>query len=359
MISIKKTNIFFLSLVIFVLIITFMMILPFWKVLLSAAVLAYLFFPLYKWLNGKVKHPNLSAFIMLLLIIVLVILPSFFIITGLINESVHVYSLTKSNLIKTPIFSSIFKDNINFFGFNLDLSTFSSQIASEVEAFLLSITSSIVMSIPHFLLNLFVFLFALFFFFRDGDKIVNLLRNLLEIHVKHKRFLESELNNMTKSIVYGSFAAALAQSIAGLVGYYLFGVSTPIIWALATFFVSLLPLVGPSLIWLPLGLLKLFEGYVLHSSTLMFQGSGLLVYGFFVISWVDNLVRPRIVSGNSNMHPLLVLISILGGLYVFGFIGVLAGPLVLVALLVFVKMYLKYGKSLFVNDSKRGERNES
>ena len=215
------------------------------------------------------------------------------------------------------------------------------------------------MSIPALLLRFFIFLFALFFFFRDGEKIVSIAKDLLEIDVRHKKFLEQEIVKMTHAVIYGSFASALAQSLFATLGFYLFGVSTPLLWGVATFFVSLLPVIGPPIIWFPLALLKLYEGYVLHSGSLSFQGFGLLIYGFLVISWVDNLIRPRVVSSSVEMNPLSILISVIGGIAVFGFVGIFAGPLILVLLISIGKLYLKYHFSLFVKtkdyDNLRGD----
>ncbi len=346
-VAIKSFNLFFTLFVIVVVVLSFLMILPFWKVLFSAAIITYLLHPLYKRLDAKIKHPNLSASLMLLFSLLVVVVPSFLILNGLVSELVHFYSTMNSSM-SVPVLSSKINSSFSFFGLSVSLASLSSQIISEVESFILSRTSHWVLSVPNFLLNSFVFFFALFFFFRDGEKFVNSLKKVLEINIKHKHFLEKEISSMTWSILYGSFMAALAQAIFATVGFYLFRVPDPLLWGVATFFVSLLPFIGPPLIWFPLAVIKLLQGYYMGSHLFLFQGIALLIYGAFIVGSVDNIVKAKVVSTSSNLNPLLVLVSILGGLYLFGFVGVLAGPLVMVLLLSLIKLYSKYGVSLFV-----------
>ena len=95
---------------------------------------------------------------------------------------------------------------------------------------------------------------------------------------------------------------------------------------------SLLPLIGTAIIWLPIGIMLLVEGHV-------FAGLGILIYSAVLTSNVDNLIRPKIISKKANIHPVLVLIGVFGGLKLFGFVGVVAGPLILALLLVLLKFY--------------------
>ncbi len=353
----KSFNLFFISLVVFVLILSFLMILPFWKTLFSAAVVAFFLFPIYNWLNSRLKHPNLSASLMLVFSILFVVVPFILIINGLTLELVGVYRSTSSSISGASLsYPNLLSYHLDFFGSKISPSYFSSQVMSELESWIFSLSSKLLMSVPALLFHFFVFLFALFFFFRDGKKIVSSAKDLLEIDVRHKQFLEKEIAKMTHAVIYGSFASALAQSLFATLGFYLFGVSTPLLWGVATFFVSLLPIVGPPLVWFPLALLKLYEGYVLHSNILLFQGFGLLIYGFLVVSWVDNLIRPRVVSSSAEMSPLLILISVIGGIAVFGFVGIFAGPLIIVLFVSIGKLYLKYHISLFVKgNTSRGD----
>lgn len=165
-----------------------------------------------------------------------------------------------------------------------------------------------------------------FFLFRDGDRLLGQLRGVLS------RLLGDRMENYftavgdtTRAVVYGLLLAALAQGLMAGLGYWAAGVKTPAFWGATTALVALVPF-GAPLIWGSIGVWLLLQGQVA-------AGIGLLLWGFLVISWIDNLVRPMVISGVAKIPFLLVLFGVLGGLAAFGLIGLFVGPVILAVLL--------------------------
>ncbi len=325
---------------------------PFAKSLITAAILAYILYPIYNFLLSKLKSKNLTASIMLILTLLLIIIPMFLIINGIIGESLGVYSSIKGNMSQSVVINKLSNIKLPEKLGNFDFKIVTTQTASKVENLLIGIISKLILSLPNMLFNLFIVLFSLFFFFRDGDKILDFTRNLLEINVKHRRFLEREVSSMTYSIIYGNFMAALAQAILATIGYFIFQVKSPLLWGLATFFIAMIPLIGSSIIWGPLAILKLIEGYFTQSWLLIFQGVSLLLWGAFAVGTIDNIVRPKFAGEKSRIHPLIILITMIGGIKIFGFIGIIAGPIIYALAAGITKLYFKYGTELLTKRRK-------
>ncbi len=165
-------------------------------------------------------------------------------------------------------------------------------------------------------------LLTAFFLYRDGPEVTEQVRRLL------RALLGARLDNYiatteetVKAVVYGIVLTAIAQGgVAGL-GYWLVGLQTPILLGLATMFVAMIPF-GAPLVWVSASLWLLANGQA-------WAGISLLLWGALVVSWVDNIIRPIVISGASRIPFLLVLFGVLGGLARFGFIGLFVGPVVL------------------------------
>ncbi|MBA4253017.1 MAG: AI-2E family transporter [Comamonadaceae bacterium] len=169
-------------------------------------------------------------------------------------------------------------------------------------------------------------LLTAFFLFRDGEQLFQesrqVLRGLLGNRVQ--AYFDA-VGNTTRAVVYGLLLAGVAQGFVAGLGYWAVGISAPVFWGAATALLALIPF-GAILIWMPMALWLLLTGYVA-------AGIGLLLWGMLAVSWIDNLVRPLIISGVSKVPFLIVLFGVLGGLGAFGLIGLFVGPVILAVLL--------------------------
>ena len=178
-------------------------------------------------------------------------------------------------------------------------------------------------------LNALRFGFALltaFFLFRDGDRLLDQLRGVLHGLLGDRvQAYFTAVGDTTRAVVYGLLAAAFAQGLLAGLGYWAAGVSAPAFWGAVTALVALIPF-GAPLVWGSIGVWLLLQGEV-------GAGIGLLLWGALVVSWIDNLVRPLVISGVAKIPFLLVLFGVLGGLAAFGLIGLFVGPVILAILL--------------------------
>ena len=175
-------------------------------------------------------------------------------------------------------------------------------------------------------LRLGVALLTTFFFFRDGERLLEQLRRILHglLGDRVQAYFVA-VGDTTRAVVYGLLLAALAQGLLAGLGYWVADVDSPVFWGAATAVVALIPF-GAPLIWASIGVWLLLTGE-------LGAGVGLLLWGALVVSWVDNLVRPLVISGVAKIPFLLVLFGVLGGLAAFGLIGLFVGPVILAILL--------------------------
>jgi predicted PurR-regulated permease PerM len=323
------------------------MLFPYAKTIIASATIAYIFYPIYKKLLKILKNKNWTSMFMLLIVFIIVIVPLFLIFANLISEGRRVYSDFKSQVIEAQTQNLIEKLNISekFSFINLDRVV--EQTSSNFEKVLFSLTSKALTIVPNLLLHLFIALFSLFFFFRDGEVMILKFKEIIGLPKQHHDLLSREISDMVYSTIYGNIIVSLIQAIAALIGYFIFGIKTPILFGVLTFLVSVLPYVGAPLVWFPISALMIVEG-LLFNSPKFYNGIGLMLWGFFIVSTIDNITKPKIIGDRAKLHPLLVLLGIIGGIRVFGFIGIIIGPVICALASAIIGMQLKHGFDLWL-----------
>jgi predicted PurR-regulated permease PerM len=171
--------------------------------------------------------------------------------------------------------------------------------------------------------SLFVMLFALFFFLRDGRAIGQQIRDLLPLPDIERDRLMSTTRDLVIASVGAGLAVATAQGTIGGITFWLLGIGAPVVWGVAMAFCSLIPMVGAALVWVPTVIWLLLSGSITRAIIL-------LIVGALGISMADNILRPLILSGRTSASGLIVFLGILGGVAAFGFIGLVLGPIILV-----------------------------
>jgi predicted PurR-regulated permease PerM len=171
--------------------------------------------------------------------------------------------------------------------------------------------------------NLFVTLFALFFLLRDGDRVAALIRRVLPFPEAERERLITEAQDLVIASVGAGLAVAAVQGLIGGVTFWALGLPVPVAWGVAIGICSLIPVVGATLVWVPVALWWLLSGSVMKALILAGIGAG-------VIGMVDNILRPIILSGRASVNGLVVFIGLLGGVAAFGFVGLVLGPIILV-----------------------------
>ncbi|MGM5482484.1 MAG: AI-2E family transporter [Nanobdellota archaeon] len=315
----------FMALSILLFVLAFMIAKPFISDLLTAIILAYIFYPLYKIVLKKVKSKHFSSFIIVFLIFLIIAIP-------IIWTATSFYGQVKEFMViqdKLPGFLSDEKTESSNLSYIKNLGEIISKrtdiISKSYQIY--EIISKISYTIIHFFLSLFM----TFFFIKDGHKFVNFLKKLLKNKREYNLEILKTIEKTIHAVIYGIVIVALIQGIVSMIAYgtlSAFGaLSNPIFWGVLTFFAAFIPTIGTGLIWLPLSLFLIIQGIFTENIPLIIMGSSLIAYGSLIIGTIDNFIRPKLIGDRAEIHPVVVLVGVLGGVSIFGFIGIIIGPL--------------------------------
>lgn len=340
---------FFILLAIAIFGVVFLIVKPFITSILAGGIIAYVFYPVYKWLNSKTKRKNLSAFLVTVLFILLIVVPLFLIVNTLSREAYVMYLTAKQRIAGGSILSLECKEETGV------ICSFSNKVSGFLENpkvqyqlddslkkatnFVVNALPNILMSIPLILLNFFVIVFVGFYLLRDGPLLVEKVKKVLPLKKTHQEDVFKKFEDVTRAVIFGHVSVALIQGALGSIGFIIFGIPSPFLWGSVMAFFALLPFIGPPIVWLPIALMQILEGYSDGNTSLIIKGILLILYGTLVVGTIDNLLKPQLISDRADVHPVLVLLGVLGGLKVFGIMGFVIGPLLLALFMAFVKIY--------------------
>ena len=321
---------------------------PFLPALFTGGIIAYLSYPLYKKILTRIKNKNAASLIVSVFIILLLIIP-IVVLLGLISkEAYDTYTTLYQQNLGTNFLRVVCKDDnavcstirslIDFLP-KEDLDYYIQVSIGKITVFIIENFSEFLASIPLFLLNFFVMTFVVYYLLKDGEIIIKRLRNILPLKEAHKQHVFDRFHDITYAVFYGNISIALIQGLLGAIGFWIFGVTSPVLWGFVMAMFALIPYFGTAIVWLPAALNLIFSGYLQADNSAVIRGIALIIYGLIVISSVDNILKPKIIGTKANIHPILVLLGVLGGLNLFGFIGLILGPIMLTLLMTFVDIY--------------------
>jgi predicted PurR-regulated permease PerM len=190
---------------------------------------------------------------------------------------------------------------------------------------------------------------AMFYLFRDGDSILKRLRELLPFEDQHRERMMREAQDLIFASVISTLVAAAVHAVIGGIAFAITGIHAPVFWGVMMGFFSLVPVVGSSLIWVPAAVSLMVSGHI-GRGILLVMICGLLV------ALVDNVVRPWLISGRAEMGGLVVFISVLGGISVFGLLGVVLGPIVVATTASLLDLYMPGSQAGNIASKARGSK---
>lgn len=334
----QKNHHFLLFLIILAFIGTFFIMKPFFISIFLAFILATMFNKTNKKLLKKFNGRKALTSIIMCLWVMLVLIIPFAIITVLtINEADQLIkqaqekniSFNLESIQNLPILQSL------DFGGLFDPKEGIAQITKSAQSagnYLFSAVKTIYTSTSNFIFILVVCFFALYYFFKDGNLIIKKTMDLSPLPSSQEKEVFEKFNTMTVATIKGTLVIALIQGLLMGIVFWIAGVKAPTIWGLLTAIVSIIPLLGVFLVWLPAGLILLFMGNI-------WQAILIMVIGGIVISSIDNFLRPQLIEGETSLHPLLVFLSTLGGIAVFGPLGFVIGPVIITLLISLLEIY--------------------
>ncbi len=195
-----------------------------------------------------------------------------------------------------------------------------------------SLVKGLLQGMSSFFLNAFVILFLLYFMLRGYDQFEAAVEELLPFTEKNKRTVSSETISIVKSNAIGIPVLALVQGVFAYIGYLIFGVENALLFAVLTTFTTIIPVLGTMIVWVPMAIIMGINGDWLNAILLG-------AYGFIVIGGVDNVARLLLQKQMANIHPLITIFGVFIGLSLFGFWGVIFGPLILSLIVLFINLY--------------------
>lgn len=337
--------VFFYGSLLLLLYLTYLIIVPFASPIFWAAILVVVFQPVYRRLLHRLGGKSgLTALLLTIAVIAAVMVPAILCGWVLTQEAVGFYQAAErvyqqeglAGIASHPAVMAgrALWDRVSlpFARLGFDLNALLLGGLSAVSSFIVDNLKGIAINLLSFTVNLFLAVFTFFFLLRDGEAIVHSLQRVLPLERKHAEALFSRLYDAVSAVVRGTIVTALAQGILGGVGYWALGVPYPVFLGLATALFSLLPVGGSGLIWIPAALYLFLEGGWI-------RGLLLLAWSTVVVSTADNVLKPALISGGTNLPTLFLFFGMLGGLQVFGILGFILGPVLLVTLSTFLEIY--------------------
>jgi predicted PurR-regulated permease PerM len=331
----------FISAVLFYLF--FELIIPFFAPIIWAAVFAVLFYPLYERLQKRIKRKGLCALIMCMLVLVLIIGPLGYLTVALIGEATnaieYVNALYRSGELNEILtfdlpWVEVLKERLSqYYDLSkIDLDVVAKDAANELSKIVVTQTSTLLKNGVKLGFYFVLMFFTLYYFFKDGTEVVKKIRRLLPLTPTQVNATFDLLHDVIQATMYGGVTVALIQGLLGGLLFWAVGIPSAVFWGSMMAFLSVVPVLGAFLVYIPAGLILIVGGSWI-------KGLIVIVVGTVVISQIDNVLRPYLIAGKTSIHPLLLFFSIIGGIAAFGLLGIVIGPLIAAGFLTLLKIF--------------------
>jgi predicted PurR-regulated permease PerM len=311
-------------------VLSFFILKPIFMSIIFGFVLVFIFAPLYNLIHKKIKSKNLSSAIITIILLLLIIIPLIFLIPLMINETIKIYTFAQNIDFVTPIeklFPSLAQSDV-----------LAAEVDSVLHSFMTNLTTGMLNSVSNFLMNLpvislqfTVVFFTFFFVMRDKEEFIIYLKMILPFSKEIQEKLLKATKDVTASVLYGQIVIGFIQGMVAGLGFFLFGAPNALLFMILASIAGVFPIVGPAIVWVPMAIYLIVTGNNV-------AGLGVVIFGIASIV-VDNLLRPIIISRRLMINSLLALLGTIGGLILFGVLGLIIGPLIIAYLVIFLEVY--------------------
>jgi predicted PurR-regulated permease PerM len=322
---------------------------PFLTQIIVAAALATLFYPLFKIiLKLAGGSRGIASFLSCIIIVLSILLPTILISDIVIVQGIKLYKSAG------PQTLALIEKLNNSVPLNFSHTAFGQWLVEQGFEFNWQkiVNNSLDLlgnSTAHFInkasktalgaiFDVFVTVFSLFYFFKDGPKMLLKFKAVIPLSEEYKNKIVSTFSSMVNAIVKGLLFIGFLQAVLATLTLLAFGIKTWLLWGVVMLFTSVIPFVGTGPILIPAGIIAIISGHI-------WQGITMIVVSTVLISSLDNILRPRIVGSNADMHDLLVFFSMIGGMFIFGPMGLIVGPLIAAIFLTMLEIYGKEFKN--------------
>jgi predicted PurR-regulated permease PerM len=337
----KFSRFFLVAVVIGITAIFFNMIKIFFVPVMLAAVFVGLFNPFYKWVLKRLHNrKGLSSIICCLVLLLALLIPAYIIANLVSREAIAFYNSAEQNVQEIidqgdrGVLGRI-KDHKLVKHLSLDQKNWEStfqEIARSTAGVLGTVINKASKGTFQFMANIFLTFFAMFYFFRDGDRIIPKLKYLSPLSERYEEKLIAKFLAVSRATIKGTLLIGLIKGFLGGVTFWIFGVSSPILWGVVMVLLSIIPMVGPWFVMYPAAIVLMITGQV-------WQGILLFFIAGVIVGNIDNVLMPRLVGREAGMHDLFVFFSTLGGISIFGVMGFIIGPVIAALFLSILDVY--------------------
>ncbi len=316
---------------------------PFFAPIAWAAILAIVFYPLYNLILKKVKLATIASFLSCVLIFIIILGPSIYLLASLVNEAAgavqkvnEAYQKGELDGLFAPVtpFFNIIKSKLDSYPqlAEVDFVSIVKDAMGSVTKAIGSQATTVIANISKTVFYFLLMLFSMFFFFRDGERIINFLKRITPVDKEQVAYLYSHFRKVIEGMMYGGMVMALIQGVLGGMLFALMGISSAVFWGAVMAFLAFIPIVGPFMVYIPAGIILILGGSYI-------KGILLIAFGTLVISQIDNFIRPLLFSGKTQTHTLMLFFSIMGGIFMFGLLGIVLGPFIAAVFISILKMF--------------------
>jgi predicted PurR-regulated permease PerM len=320
------------------------LLLPFFSTLILGAVVSGIFYPIYRFINSNSNiRSSLASLVTCIFIFFLLFVPIVFFVGSLTQQAYGLYQMAKGAVINDQInillqeTRVLEKANAVLAKFNYELTGDEfkkaiSEIAKFVGLYLYEQARAVASNTLAFLLSFFLMLMVIYFLLIDGDKLVAYIVDLSPLPSDQEWMLIDKFNEMAGAILIGNGLGGFIQGLLGGLCFWMFGLPSAFLWGVIMGLLAFLPIIGIGVVFIPTAIYLILKGK-------MAAGIFFVVFYFILSLGVEFVFKPQLVGERVKMHPLLVFFSIIGGLKLFGIIGIIYGPLVVTGFLTLADIY--------------------
>lgn len=312
-------------------ILAFILIKPILLSIITGLILAYALMPLHKRILRRIKNKNASAAIVSLLTIFILAVPIYFIAPLMIKQVFSIFEFSQT--LDIPHFIKIVFPAASD-QFIIQITNSINTLVSKLSSSILNSFANLLLEIPTIMFHLVIVSFVFFYTLRDVDKLKEFVSDLSPLNRIQERKLVQKYKEITNSIVYGQVLIGIIQGLMAGIGFVIFGIPNVLVLTVLAITFSVIPILGPFFVWVPIAI------YLISTET-MFITVLFVLYNLVIVSNIDNILRLYLVAKKAHLSQVIVLIGMIGGLFIFGLLGLVLGPLILTYFILFLEAYRK------------------
>ncbi len=311
-------------------VLVFLLLRPVLLSIIGGLILAYVFYPIYSRILVRVRRRGVSAAIVTLLVVLIIFLPLWF-LTPILVQQVFQMFVSFQGLDLSGFITTLFPTATD--QFIVQTTTTFDSFVSQITSGILNLLVKLFLEFPTIILHAFLIGFVFFFTLRDWERLKQFATEISPFNKFQERSLTNQFKAITDSIIYGQVINGILQGIVAGIGLILFGVPNPLVLTLAAIVLGIIPVIGPGFVYVPVTI-------YLFATESPVLAAGYLAFNIVIVTFlVESILRTYMISKRSEVSAIVIFIGMIGGLFIFGILGIIIGPLVLSYFITLIKAY--------------------